>query len=576
MPAKPKTTSKQPRFTEQEVDGVFLDLMKWDQAIEEAPEYKPDTRERDYWNVQFAQMEPHLSGVIHSMISIDSNRGWTLTGGRNQVLRYTSVCHDWTVAFGLRGWRPGVATLATGFYITNLGGMGEIGRDGANGPTRQFFHLDPTRCYLTGNEEFPISYQPRTATGRANRGKAIPYREMDFVRCVSMPDLREEFRGAGWCFLSRAEILVRLMIAIWMHDMEQLGASAPRGLLLLLGISEGQWKQAMKGRKADREGQNVRFYDAIQVLCGNGPNVDAKLIALSQLPENFSLQEFINMFMYGLAAIAGFDAAEFYPVQFGSLGRGTEMEVQHEKASGKGGRNFALAHQEQMQRPDVLPEALHFEYDERDEAAEVEEAHVISAFAEAFRTMRETGLQTTGVGAITEEEIRQLYAERGLIPSEWIDTEVPSTSTDESEEGADESNISEEDQPSGPDEETPNPPAGENPVAQGRRRRIQRDILLSKPHIWRTIRAFPNDPVVRYRWPADRLEMLWPSGVDLVKRVYQPAARIKRQDESTVLFEEGDIKITEQMVTGYIEQGARRVGDEFRQLLDNVPVTGAE
>jgi len=544
-----KTTSKQPRFTEKEVDGIMVDLLSWAQDLEDAPPYRPDTRYRDTWLAEFWRKEPHLQGVIHSMVSIDANRGWTLTGGRNQVLRYTGVLHDWTVAWGLKGWRPGTAALSTAYHTSDFGGIAEIGRDGKSGPTRQFFHLDPTRCYLTSKEEFPISYVPKV--GRSH--KIIPYREMDMIRVASMPEIREEYRGAGWCFLSRAEILIRLMIAVWQHDLEALGAAAPRGILLILGISEKQWRDAMVGRKADREGANVRYYDAIQVLCGNGPNVDAKLIALSQLPANFNLRDFIAMFMYGLALIAGYDPSEFYPVQFGSLGRGTEMEVQHEKATGKGGRNFILAVQEQLQRPDVLPEALHFEYDERDEAAEIEAANVMQAWANVFKTMRETGMQLGVGGAITDQETRQLYAEKGMIAPEWVDTEIPSTSSDEDEAGTD-----------------------EEAVTEARQLRIRRDMLLAQPHIWRAVRAFPDDALVRYQWPKDRVQVLWSSGSSLIKRVYQPAARIRRQDESAVLYEKGEVKITADMVTQAINQGIKRTGAEFGQLLDNEPITEGE
>lgn len=540
-----KTSSQQPRFSDQDVESTFLAMMDWADAIEQAPEYQPDTRIRDSWLSDFWKQESHFQGVIHSMVSIDANRGWTLTGGRNQTLRYTTSLHDWIVAAGLYGWRPGVVSMATSFYVTDFGGIAEIGRDGKNGPTRQFFHLDPTKCMLTGLLDTPVKYYPKVGKSK----KAIPFRELDFVRVTSMPDIKEEFRGAGYCFTSRALLLVQLMVAIWRHDLEDLGAAAPKGLLLLTGISEKQWQTAMEVRKAERKGEGWSFYRAIQVLANPHSTIDAKIIALSNLPTGLDQATFVGMYMYGLALCAGYDPSEFYPVQFGSLGRGTEMEVQHEKATGKGGRNFALALQEQFQRPDILPETLHFEFDERDEAAEVEAANVAKAWIDTYRSARETGLQTDGLGGISNYEFRYLLAEKNIIPAEWAQEEVPETMTDEDEEGIEES----------------------------RSQRITRDLLLSKPHIWRTISAFPKEPLVEYSWPRNRIKTLWSSGADLLHRRSHPVRKIKRQaDESEVLYKSGDIVITEDIVKGAIETGKKRVGDEFASLLDNEPITPEE
>ncbi len=541
--AKKKITSLQPRFTDQEIQGFFTSIVEWVEELDEAPEYNVDTRLRDTWLSEFWKKEPHFGGVIHSMVSIDANRGWSLTGGRNQTLRFTTVLHDWIVAFGLTGWRPGCSTLATSYYVCDLGGVAEIGRDGANGPTRQFFHLDPTKCYLTGKADYPLNYQPKKSK------KPIQYRELDFIRVASMPEIKEEWRGAGWCFTSRALMLAQLMVAVWKHDLEELGAAAPKGLLLLTGVTENQWKQAMAVRKAEREGAGWQFYNAIQVLANPHATMDAKIISLSNLPTGFNLREFVGMYMYGLALIAGYDPSEFYPVQFGSLGRGTEMEVQHEKATGKGGRNFALALQEQLQRPDVLPEALHFEYDERDEAAEIEMANVALAWVNVFRAMRETGLMVDGQGGISQPELRELYVEKNIMPSDWTLEQEPETVTDEDEEG----------------------------ITESRKKRVLRDQLLAKPHIWRTIQTFPDEPLVVYRYPQNSIRMLWESGAGLMRRQTYPIARMKRaKDTSKVLFKSGDVVITEKDVQKAIDEADTRVGPELAQLLDNKPIPKEE
>jgi hypothetical protein len=117
----------------------------------------------------------------------------------------------------------------------------------------------------------------------------------------------------------------------------------------------------------------------VAVLAGSSvEQVDAKLMALSSLPENFKRQEVIDLLMYLYALLFRFPPEEFWPVRGGSFGRGTETQVGVERATRKGDMDFFSAFQEQMQKE--LPAAVLLEYDERDDRgrrieAEISEIH---------------------------------------------------------------------------------------------------------------------------------------------------------------------------------------------------------
>ena len=285
----PKSKSQQPRFDIKEPDegGFYLSTLNWTKlATEQNPEYNADTRELDKWLQWFWVQEPHLAGVLNSVVSIDSNRGWSVTGGRNQVLRWSRILHNWDVSPGLTGWRPGCTTAALSYYTSNLGAVIELGRDGVDGPVRKLFHTDPTQCKMTGSTITPLRYYPRKAKAADSRDKL--WATKDFMRCVSMPSILEAMNGIGYCALMRCLTLAQIMIAIYQHDKEQLGARAPRGLLLLMGISEKQWNDAMKGRKARLEGEGYKYYDAVAVLASAGlEQMDAKLICLKSVTRWF-------------------------------------------------------------------------------------------------------------------------------------------------------------------------------------------------------------------------------------------------------------------------------------------------
>jgi hypothetical protein len=209
-------------------------------------------------------------------------------------------------------------------------------------------------------------------------------------------------------------------------------------------------------------------------------------------------------------------------VQFGSIGRGTESEMQHSKATGKGGLDFALALQEQLQAE--LPAALAFEFEQRDDAGELTATATKQAKSDLVGSMYERGL-LVGAPMITREEARQLLAEGGLIPNDWTLTEEDVTSTDT--EDAEES-----------------------------------DAALESERVQRAMAAHPGEAIVRYRWPQDTMRTLWEPGVHVTKPVLRAT-----EGTRAVLYSKGGVEITEEDVLRAIRNGRDRVGDEFAELL---------
>src|SRR3990167_474450 len=319
--------SKQPRFKNTDPRKFYNTVVSWlNKNVIEEPPYSVDSRTLDRWLMNIWHTEPHLGGVMYGAGAINKNRGWSLIGSKVQVNRYMPVLHDFQVTADVQGWRPALDTGS------------------------QFWNTD------------------------------------DYFRIVSMPSGLERYRGLGWCAVSRAVELACLMIAVYQHDQEQLGARAPRGLLLLKNIQQPQWNEAMQARADKLEGDELRYYGAIAVIASSGvDDVDAKLVALSQLPQGFDLEQWTNLLMYGYALCFGYDPGEFWPVSFGALGRGTEADQQSKKATGKGGLDFCHELQEALAKR--LPESVLFEFDERDDAGDLTIAEVRQAKADVIETL---------------------------------------------------------------------------------------------------------------------------------------------------------------------------------------------
>ena len=219
-----QTLSKQPRLGAVDKGRMFASFYRWIKNTQETePAYASDSRKRDKWLAEMWRKEPHLAGVINTVVSIDRNRDWTLVGGRNMVNRYTNILRS---AEDGEGWHYFAGRASLSFYTSDLGAVTEVGRDGIDGPARAFFNVDPSRCYLTGNPNTPLSYTPAD-------GKEQLWQPGDYFRTTPLPSVNEDFNGLGYCAVSRCWSLIQFMMAIYEHDMEKLGARAPKGLLLL-------------------------------------------------------------------------------------------------------------------------------------------------------------------------------------------------------------------------------------------------------------------------------------------------------------------------------------------------------
>lgn len=524
-----KIYSRQPRF-QPDADGFYISTLHWLRELSDSePEYSSNSRERDAWLQRFRYKEPHLMGVINGAVLVDANRGWTMTGGRNQVLRYTRVMH---AADNFAGWRDYFRGGSLSYWTTDMCFVNENGRDGQGGPLRALYNVDPARCQLTGDIDQPLKYYPP-------KGRVQYWQREDFFRVVSLPSDDETYHGLGFCALSRAIELARIMIAVYRHDQEQLLAQTPRGLLLLHGIGTEQWEQALRAREARLRSKDWEVYSGVETLCSSGiEQLDAKLVALSQLPSGFDRAVFTDQLMYGYALCFGYDPREFWPVSGGALGTATETETQHRKASGKGAMDFTSGYQDRLQNdPLLLPETLLFEFDERDDEGELLAASVAQAWVEVAARAYEAGAMTGG-SLLDLEQARSLLAEHGVIPAEWTEMEEDIQTTDEGE----------------------------------TRGRLREHLKI------RTAAArFETEPVVRYHWPSHRLQVLWDSGADMLRPRVWRGVQVERQaGDEEILYQDETLTITMADAARAIAGGARRVGSEFGAVLEAETVEESE
>ena len=518
----PKTEpgSHQPRFSkEQEAKNfMFVSTYGLSKRAEDVPAYSPDSRARDTALSKVWRSEPHLAGVVNSVVAIDKNRGWQLTGGRNQVQFYQHVLRN---AENGKGWRYWCSLASESFWTTDINAITETEREGIPGRLLNIYHVDPTVCKLNGGPNNELSYTP---TG----GKEQKWLELarvedsigrlvetpaDYFRVASLPNVTEEYNGLGFCAVSRCLEMVQIMAAVWEYDQEKLGARAPKGLLLLHNIDQTQWDEAMEARAGKLDSRGDKWFGSVATLASSGVDqLDAKLIALSELPDNFQRQTFIdmNMFLYALAF--GYDQTEFWPVNAGIMGRGRETEIQHRKATGKGGLDFALSMQDQLQHQ--LPDTIHYGIEQRDVEGEILDAELNKHYVDMVVDMYTAQNLADGPLLTKDQALSVLATHTTIIPKSWteIEEEVVASDTDQN------------------------------------RMNQMREMARELPHITRTAKAFPSEPIqqfifpslnglppqqtVQFALPTERTVTLWESGEDFFRPVNYRGADVKYRSKS--------------------------------------------
>jgi len=506
-----------PRFMNDKTSTLYHALIDQFRTgkLKDVPPYKSDSRVRDKWLQQWRLKETLMTGVLNSVVNIDANRGWSITGGRNLINKWSNRIKD-DSANG-RGWRHFAKKASLGFWSTDLGNVTGTRRDEpfaiATEQNGQLVinktqlvsleNIDPAQCYLK-NREVDLSEDVEGFTFPIHSRltyKTTPLMEWDYFRVASMIQDSESFNDLGFCALSRAVEFTRIMFAIWMHDLEKIDSKMPKGLLLLQGIDEDQWRTIMQGRQEELTELERDYYGGLQVLPGiiapNAPNADAKIIALSQLPTGFNLESQVEIMMKGYALCFGYDVAEFWPVAQGSFGTSEQSKIQAEKTTAKGQNDWSLSFQENLQRE--LPATVHFEFQERNIAGEKQEAELKKLNAEVLEKLG--GIRESTAPLFTNEQLMEVAVKSNLADPDWTITEEPITETDEG-------NL--------------------------------RERLLEYPKIRAACEMYYNEPIIQYQWRSgkpDKLIELWPTGYDAIKRQLWQVNRALYQDDNLIITE---------------------------------------
>lgn len=512
--------SRQPRNNplkdKQSAGNFFTSTYNWVKKAELVePPYIPDSRTKDAWLREFTHQEPHLAGVISTAVSIDSNRGYTLIGGRNQVVRFSRILKN--VEGGL-GWRELKILGAQDFYTTNMGQITETETDGKNGPLVSLYHVDSARCRLTPDPNYPLTYYPL-------KGIEQNWKPEWYYRVSSMLSPDEKYNRLGYCAANRAVKLAQIMIALIEYDIEKLNTLAPNGLVMIESdsLTQESWDNAMNQHAQIVVGKkgNDRFDRAIVIV---DRAIKGDVLEFSSIPDGFNPFTFTDYMMKAYALAFNMPTRYFWDVSAGGLGSGNEVAAQMERASYAGGASYAKADQEELQK--ILPSSLLFTYDFDDREGQIKKAETLKIWTDAGKGLMDLGM--------SGENVLGLMVKEGIIDSEFTPM-VEETITDD-------------------DDNT---------------LRMTKEHLLESETVQRAISKYPDEPIVRYSYPTGKITTLWQAGNQAIKKyhvVEKPKIRYRTKDDKIIVHRQTQPETVNQLVNA--AQNGEMPQEEFETRLD--------
>lgn len=362
-----------------------------------------DSQLRDLW-----KSDSILAGAMSSMTQKMISLGWTVSGSRNRARRLSRVL--FTANDG-RGYSDFISKFTQDFLSCDRGAFIELGQDDLDN-VAGIWNIDALDMVPRRNPDFPFWY-----LGGTESPTKVAWR--DAVNVMSMPSPSDHGVQSGFCAISRAARAARLLIALYKYDADKLSNMPPQGLALISGMTERQVLDALKKYKMSLEQREQQLYPGVLWLASMTGNLDAKLVPFATLPDSFSRQEVIQIYVYTLALDFGVDAREFWPAAIAGATRADAL-VQAMKAKGKGPGEL-ISVTERAINSRIAPEGTVFRFDFQDDEEDSLKAELDLNRAKVITELYTEPLRAGGQPLVSLEEGREMLARYGIIPRDMLE-----------------------------------------------------------------------------------------------------------------------------------------------------------
>lgn len=294
------------------------------------------------------------------------------------------------------GWGQLMTQIVNDFLRYDAGGYLEVIAPGDAynppiGAVSGIAHLDPLRCYPTGDPRYPAVYYDRW-------GGLHVLHHSRVIRLIDMNDGDDLRPGYGQSALSRAVPIAMQEIWIQRYITSRLDDQPPPGVTAIGGVMKQDWDQILARFRAQQAtdgkttfGQRVFLHamDAASI-----PKIESYDFAST--PEKFDYRSYTDINVDRLALALGVDRQELMQLSGGgAIGSQGQSIILAAKSRGK---TIGLLLQEiERKFNDLLPDGFTFEFKYRDSQEAMEEVQKDQLHSDVAATL---------TGVLSNEEKR--------------------------------------------------------------------------------------------------------------------------------------------------------------------------
>lgn len=311
------------------------------------------------------------------------------------------------------GWVRFISKIVKDFLTTSNGAFIEVERQGPGMGSRivALHHLDSLRCRRTGNIEEPVVY-----TDNAGDEHALKYWQV--IAFSDMPSTSATAFDSGMCAAERAWKRIVSLHQMERYVWESVSGHSPTEIHFVGNVNLKDVAEATTVADAKRRTMgHVSHMGAVVVgsLAKDSP-VSVVSVPLKRMPEHFDPELERKTAYLQYAAAIGLDPQDLQPITNQALGAGAQSQILADKAKGQGLAALRLDLVHQINEM-ILDETTTFSFSELDWGDEEKKTIVKKVRAETRAVQVKSG-------EISREEARQIAAEEGDIPEEFVQQDL--------------------------------------------------------------------------------------------------------------------------------------------------------
>lgn len=378
------------------------------------------TATRDRELREFWPTESNLAGAMGNICLRNAAFDFVVKGPSTKIEQtVTDMLKSALGPPGQVGWAAKETAVSEDYYSTDNGAFEEIIRDpgldanskfkAERAPVIGIAHLDSNRCVRTGDPEFPVVY-----TDRHEKIHKLAWYEV--IPFCEMPSPITKMNGVGICAVSRILRAAQIMKSTAVLMDEMISGRNIKNINVVGGVSRTDIDDVKKRTQEQADNKGYARFVEHAILASLDPEKPVSLVTikLAEFPPDFNYDVWMKWYISTLAMGFAVDYQEFAPLPGGNIGSSAQSVILNKKSNAKGQATWMRSKVEAYKTYGVVPRGYSLEFDDRNQAEELERQEIRT------KAMEEAAISSRS-GILPPGNIRKDMVIRGIYNKETVD-----------------------------------------------------------------------------------------------------------------------------------------------------------